>query len=122
MKKTYTLSALLGFLGGLVLIMAQAIRPLGSLLERTHHFLVFWHPDAESWSVELAYYVFCLPFFLGVVISPWYLKAAKARQQGGRGNAIFLLGAFFVFSLGVVVSYGIWVVIVLVAISNWTLF
>jgi len=114
-----TADTLVGLGAGLVV----AITPyfsvsLGNFAESFHNFI-----SASSLSVSGFFSYFVLIIFLSTPILAFYLIVLKRRGRFEVNKPLRELArSVIAFLGGILLSYGIWFLMILKAVSNWTLF
>ncbi len=125
MKKAYLYSFLLGlgieFLFIFGPYFGPVFYPVGKLYEVFVDLVInIFHPS-EGFAflyLGIPYYVISTPFFIGFILIPWFRKKLEIANN----KISFLFLSFLFFSLGVILAYGIFLILVaiwLTQINPW---
>lgn len=116
-KRIYLYSFLFGLGTGLFFIFTSAlVSSIGDITTAIFQFMARTIPipeDGLGWD-SISLLLISIPFLIIFMLSPWFRKKVKARTQ----KVSFLFFSFLSFSLGVFLSYGVWILIVLIAFSR----
>ncbi|GEM_PF-6599144 len=116
--KKYLHPFVFGFCAGLaVIFVPYFIDPLGRFMEKSSESILNAFPiliQSPALSTFPVFFLFTLPFFAILTITPRF----KNKLKTAANKLGFLFGSFLIFSLGFMVSFGIWILVAGAAFSG----